>query len=105
MRILLDECVPRRLARDLPFEVQTVPAIAHAGLKNGDLLRAVCHDYDVFLTLDQNLQYQQNLADFPIGIIVVCARSNRYDDILPFVPEIVSALDRVVPGNLVVLRR
>jgi len=103
VKVLLDECVPRRLARGLPFEVQTVPAIGHAGLQNGDLLRAVCHDYDVFLTLDQNLRYQQNLANFPIGIVVVCAPSNRYDDILPFVPEILSALDTVGPGDLVIL--
>jgi len=105
VKILLDECVPRRLVRDLPFEVQTVPAIGLAGLQNGDLLQAVCDDYDVFLTLDQNLQYQQNLADFPIGIIVVCAPSNRYDDISPFVPQILSALDAISPTNLVILSR
>jgi len=105
VKILLDECVPRRLARDLPFEVQTVPAIGHAGLQNGELLTAACHEYDVFLTLDQNLQYQQNLSNFPIAIIVVCAPSNRYNDILPFLPEILSALNAISAGDLVVLPR
>ena len=105
MKVLLDECVPRRLARDLPFEVQTVPAIGHAGLQNGELLRAVCDDHDVFLTIDQNLQYQQNLSSFPIAIVVVRASSNRCDDILPLLPEILSALDTIRPGDLVILPR
>ncbi len=105
MKVLLDECVPRRLSRDLPHDVDTVPGIGQAGKQNGALLRVVSPDYDVFLTLDQNLQYQQNLAYFPIAILVVCAPSNRYDDILPFVPDILAALDAIAPGNLVVISR
>ena len=62
MRIPLDECVPRRLKRDLPFPVETVPEIGCAGLVNGKLLQVASHSFDVFITLDQNLQYQQNLA-------------------------------------------
>ena len=105
MKILLDECVPRRLARNLPFEVQTVPGIGRAGLQNGELLNAVSHDYDVFLTLDQNLQYQQNLSNFPIAVLVVCAPSNRYDDILPFLPAILAELNAISPGDLVIIPR
>ncbi|OGV71522.1 MAG: hypothetical protein A3K18_22495 [Lentisphaerae bacterium RIFOXYA12_64_32] len=105
MRILLDECVPRRLMQNLPFDVATVPGIGCAGLQNGDLLRAACNGFDVFLTLDQNLQYQQNLAHFPIAILVVCAPSSRYEDILPFVPGILSALDTIKSGDLVILPR
>ena len=103
MKILLDECVPRRLTRDLPFDVQAVPGIGYAGLQNGNLLRAICDDYDVFLTLDQNLQYQQNLTNFPIGILVLCAPSNRYEDIIPFLPDILAAIHEIGPGDLVVL--
>ena len=105
MRVLLDECVPRRLMRDLPFAVDTVPGIGCAGLQNCDLLRAACPDFDVFLTLDQNLQYQQNLSDFPIAILVVCAPSNRYEDVCLLVPDILAALEIIHPGEIVVLPR
>ncbi len=91
--------------QDLPFDVHTVPSIGCAGLQNGDLLRAACSDFDVFLTLDQNLQYQQNLADFSIAVLVVCAASNRYEDILSLVPDILSALDHISSGEIVVLPR
>ncbi len=105
MRILLDECVPRRVAQDLPFDVDTVPGIGHAGLKNGDLLRTASRSFDVFITLDQNLQYQQNLADFAIAILVVCAPSNRYEDVRSLVPDILSALETIGPGEVVIVPR
>ena len=105
MRILLDECVPRRLLHDLPGDVSTVPQIGFTGLSNGSLLSATATDFDVFLTLDQNLQFQQNLTDFAIAVLVVCASSSRYEDVHTFLPQILSALETIGPQELVVLSR
>jgi len=91
--------------KDLQFDVNTVPGTGFAGLTNGNLLQSIQDDFDVFLTLDQNLRYQQNLADFTLAVIVVCAPSNRYEDILPFLPEINDAIESVKPGDVVILSR
>ena len=103
MRVLLDECVPCRLARDLPFDVSTAPGMGLAGLSNGELLRAASPEFDVSLTLDQTLQYQQNLAEYPIAVLVVHSPSNRYDDIRPILPAIVAALESIGSDELVVV--
>lgn len=105
MRVLLDECVPRRLARDIPFDVSTVAGVGLAGLSNGEMLRSASPELDVFLTLDQSLQYQQNLAEFPIAVLVVRSPSNRYDDARPILPTIVAALGAIGPQELVVVPR
>jgi hypothetical protein len=68
MRVLLDECVPRKLRRELPgHEVLTVTERGWSGIKNGELLALAQAEFDVFLTIDQNLKYQQNLKAFNIG--------------------------------------
>ncbi len=78
MRVLLDECVPRRLRRELPgHEVSTVTGHGRSGIKNGKLLALADAELDVFLTVDQNLKYQQNLSPFRIAIILLVARNNR----------------------------
>jgi hypothetical protein len=62
MKVLLDECVPRKLRRELPeHEVLTVMEQGWSGIKNGKLLALAAPEFDVFLTIDQNLKYQQNL--------------------------------------------
>jgi hypothetical protein len=71
MKVLLDECVPRKLRRELPdHEVFTVTERGWSGIKNGKLLALAEVEFDVFLTVDQNLKYQQNLKAFNIGIIM-----------------------------------
>ena len=78
MRILLDENLDWRLGRDLPgHTVESVPLIGWAGLKNGALLTEAEKRFDVLLTMDSNMVYQQNLSSFHIAVLALKARSNR----------------------------
>ena len=105
MRLLLDESVPRRLAKHLVgVEVDTVHDQGWSGLKNGHLLRSAEPNYDVFITADQNLQYQQNLAGFEIGVVVLSARTNRVQDLLPLIPRLLEACSSILHGQVVVIR-
>jgi len=81
MHVLLDECVPRALRAQLPgHEVKTVAETGWTGVKNGELLRLAAQRFDVLLTVDRNLAYQQNLANAPIGVIVMHAPTNDIVD-------------------------
>jgi hypothetical protein len=94
VRILLDEQLPRQLAPYLlGQDVRTVQQQGWAGLKNGVLLRqAVASGFEAFLTSDQNLEFQQNLTNAELLIMVLVARTNKLEDLLPLVPAILSAL-------------
>ncbi|HYY96609.1 MAG TPA: hypothetical protein VE713_19040 [Pyrinomonadaceae bacterium] len=75
------------------------------GTKNGVLLRAVAPDYDVFLTLDASIPFQHNLKRFPLAFIILRARSNKIEDLLPLVPDLLVTLDQIAaagyaPGDL-----
>jgi predicted nuclease of predicted toxin-antitoxin system len=85
MRILLDECIPRKFKNSLAgHDCSTVPEVGLAGKKNGELLSfAEQNGFEVFLTLDKGLRYQQNLAQRNIAIIIIRATSNRISDLLP----------------------
>jgi hypothetical protein len=101
VRVLLDECVPRRLKRELVgHHVKTAPEMAWASKKNGELLGLAEAEFDVFLTTDRNLSYQQNVRTFAIAIIVLVARSDRVEDLRPLVPRILEALTTVQPGTV-----
>lgn len=100
MRILLDEDVPRRLGTLLTgHETETVPRSGWSGLKNGKLLALAATKFDVFLTMDQNIEFQQNPATLPVAIVVVEARSNRMEHLLPLVPEILKELNDLAPKS------
>ena len=89
MKVLLDECVPRKLRHELAeHEVLTVTERGWSGIKNGKLLVLAEVAFDVFLTVDQNLKYQQNLKAFNIGVILLMARNNRLKTLLPLMPEV-----------------
>ena len=105
MRILLDESVPRRFGEYLAgVDVESVHDRGWAGLKNGELLRAAEQEYDLFLTADQNLQFQQRLASYAIRVIVLAARSNRLQDLLPLARRILERAATLAEGEVVVLR-
>ncbi len=94
--MLLDECLPRKLANHLTgYKVTTVPRAGWAGLTNGALMARIGGSFDVFITVDQNLPAQQNLTTAPFGVIVIRARSNALGALLPLVPGLLAALDRV----------
>ena len=101
MRILLDEDLPRRLGTLLlGHDATTVQRSGWAGIKNGKLLALAATKFDVFLTMDGNLEYQQNLATLPIAVLVVEAISNRIEHLAPLVRQCVLdvVLDRHWPG-------
>ena len=98
MRLLLDESLPRRLRLALPaHSVKTVVEMGWGGVKNGKLLTLAAEQFDAFLTVDRNLQYQQNLAALPIAVVVLEARSNELPYLLPLVPKLNDALTRLQP--------
>jgi PIN like domain len=103
VRVLIDEQLPRQLALELTsHEVRTVQQERWAGLKNGELLRRAAEQgFQVFLTADQNLEYQQNLARSRLGVIVLVAPSNALEDLLPLVPSILAAIPKSQPGRVV----
>lgn len=106
MRILLDECLPARLRWDLPgHEIQTVPRAGWAGIKNGKLLRLVADSgrFDIFITMDKSLPHQQQLQDLPFAIVVLRARSNRFAETQPLMPEVLRRLAEFQPGQAYVL--
>ena len=99
MRVLLDECIDRRLGRDLiGYEVRTVPQMGWAGTLDGDLLPLVAAEFDVLITVDRNLSHQQNLMMFDLAVLVLVARSNRMADLQPLVPLILAAISIAPKG-------
>ena len=90
MRVLLDENVDRLLKSrfDHGVEVLTVDDCGWKGMKNGDLLRTAHIEFDVFVTMDKNLEYQQNLGAFDLSFVVIRAKSNSYLDVEPLMPKI-----------------
>ena len=99
MRVLLDECVPRALRKDLPgHDVKTVGEAGWPGVENGALLRLAEMEFDVLLTVDRNLEYQQNFSGLTIAVIVVDAPSNDIEVLRPLMPQAREALQRAKPG-------
>ncbi len=90
MKILLDECVTKHLKPYLAdHEVVTVREMQWSGIKNGKLLSlCVAYKVDILLTIDKNLQYQQNLEQYPLTIVILNSRSSKVEDLLPFVPKL-----------------
>ena len=102
MRVLLDEQLPRQLARHLVgHDVRTVQQQSWAGLKNGALLNeAEAAGFSVLVTGDQNLEHQQNLTKRKLGVVVLGAASNALEDLLPLVAAALAAIDSVRPGQV-----
>ena len=99
MKILLDESLPVRMADELSGHyVVTVSDQGWSGKRNGELLKLAESKFDVFITVDQNLQYQINLLRAKIPIIILIAKTNRFDDLKPLVPKILIALKSLKRG-------
>ena len=105
MRVILDECLPRRLGAQLSGHVvTTVPQAGWAGIANGRLLALIAGSFDAFVTVDRNLIAQQVTTTLSFGVVVLRTASNRLQDILPLVPQILAALATIRPGQVVVLQ-
>ena len=101
MRVLLDENLPHDLIAQLSrHEVTTVQGMGWAGVENGELLRRASGHTDAFITMDRKLEREQNLSVLSFGVVLIIARSNRVQDLLPLAPDVLAALDRIQPGRL-----
>jgi hypothetical protein len=104
MRVLLDECVTRYLKREFTgHEVFTVEEAGFKGLRNGRLLQATSGQFNVLVTVDQNLQYQQNLNSFTLAVIVLKARKSTYPILRLLMPKVLERLEDIKPGEVVVV--
>lgn len=100
MRVLLDENLPHDLIAALSgHDVSTVQSRGWAGVENGELLRRAAGTTDATITMDRRLKNQQNLTVLSFGVVLVVAKSNRVQDLLPLVPEILAALGRIQAGR------
>jgi uncharacterized protein DUF5615 len=99
VKVLLDECVDWRLARDIAgHDVKTARQMGWAANSNGELLALASDHFDAFITVDRNLSFQQNLGALSIAVIVPKARTNRLADLKTLVPSLLSALKSARPG-------
>lgn len=96
MRLLLDECVPRRLKKDFAeHEVLTIEAAGFKGLRNGKLLREARERFEVLITVDKNIEHQQNKSSLPVAVLILSANSNRYESLSPLISKALSALEQI----------
>jgi predicted nuclease of predicted toxin-antitoxin system len=106
MRVLLDECLPARLGRNLTgHEVQTVPQAGWASIKNGELLRLIADSkkFDVFLTVDKNLPHEQRVEGLPFAVVVLRCMSNRLADVTLLAPELMRRLPEFEAGKVYII--
>ncbi|MGC4130352.1 MAG: DUF5615 family PIN-like protein [Bergeyella sp.] len=98
MKILLDECVTKRLKTHLSdFEVFTVRELGLSGIKNGKLMTYCAeHGFDVLLTIDKNLIYQQNLDKYPVTIAVLNCFTSKLEELITFLPSFKSQVDTLL---------
>jgi len=102
MKILLDECIDRRIAKELiGYEIDTVPKKGWAGIKNGKLLKLAEQEFDVFITVDRNLAFQQNVQKINIMIVVLTGLGTRLKDLQPIIPELLEQLKIIKRGEII----
>lgn len=95
MKLLLDECTPQRLKNDFQgHEVHTVDEVGLKGVLNGELLRAAAHEFDVLITVDRRIPFQQNLSHFNLAVIILVATPCRYAQLKLLVTRTLLALER-----------
>jgi predicted nuclease of predicted toxin-antitoxin system len=104
MRLLLDESIPVGLKNHLPaHQVSSVREMGWAGSRNGLLLARAARQFDVLITVDKNLQHQQNIARLPISVLVLAAQADTMPGLIPLVPKLESALLSLKPRSLVIV--
>jgi len=102
MKLLLDECIPKRLRVDFPgHEVRTVDQAWLKGLKDNALLNEASSRFEVLITVDQNLPFQQDIAAHSIAILILAGRSNRYSDLKILAPKALDALRTIKAGEVI----
>ena len=106
MKLLLDECAPKRLQNDFPdHEIRTLDEVGLKGLKNGKLLRAaVSQGFEALITVDRRMPFQQNLPGLNLALIIVVATPCRYEQLKLLVPKVLRTLETIQPGDIAVIR-
>ena len=101
-KVLLDECIPRPLSQFLEnHTVRTAPEMGWASVSNGELIRLAEAQFEVFITMDKGIRHQQNLSSTILSFIVLRARSNRLEDLIPMTSNILTALKSIKPGVII----
>ena len=104
MRVFLDECVDWRLSRNIVgHQVMTARQMGWTSIENGELLALAAQEFDVFVTVDRNLSFQQNLGVLSIPVIVLHAPTNRLADLRRLVPELLAAIATAKPGPVTIV--
>src|SRR5262245_16805245 len=103
MRLLLDECVPRSLKHDLSaHDVHHVVDMKWSSKRHGELIELMAKErFEALLTVDQSIEYQQNLQSSNLGVVIVTARRNRLKELRPLVPAMLDALARLKAGDVI----
>ena len=104
MKVSIDECAPRALKQSLAahgHDCFTVQEVGWSGKRNGELLALAKTEFDVLVTLDTNLRYQQTLTGRPMAIVILRAPSNRLGHLSPLFPACLHALETIKPGDIV----
>jgi hypothetical protein len=105
MKVFLDECVDWRLSRDIfGHDVKTAREMGWISIENGELLALAAREFDVFVTVDRNLSFQQNLPPLSIAVIILHAPTNRLADLRRLVPQLLTAIASVRPGPATIIR-
>ena len=106
MKLLLDECVTVDLKKDLAeHEIRTVVEAGYKGLQNGNLLRAAAGQYDVLITVDRNLRFQQNIRSLSVAILIIDAGGITYSHLKPLLLKVRNALINIQPGQIITVSK
>lgn len=101
MRVFLDECVDWRLSREIVgHDVKSARQMGWSAIRNGELLGLAAKEFDIFVTVDRNLSFQQNLPAFAIAVIVLRAHTNRLSALLLYVPQLLACIQTARPGTV-----
>jgi predicted nuclease of predicted toxin-antitoxin system len=102
MKLLLDECLPRKLKHEfVGHEVYTIDEVGFKGLKNGQIIQSASQDeFEVFVSVDKNIEHQQNKANLPLAILVLSAKTNRLESLLPLMTEALKVLANIQTGEI-----
>jgi predicted nuclease of predicted toxin-antitoxin system len=104
MKLLLDECMPRRLKRDFAgHNVSTIEEAGFKGLRNGILIRSASGIFEIIITVDKNIRHQQSKKTLPVAIIILSAKSNRYESLSPLVPKALEVLKNIKIGEIIII--
>jgi hypothetical protein len=101
VKVLLDECVDWRLRHEITgHDVRTARQMGWTAIKNGELLSLASRHFDVFVTVDRNLAFRQNVAATSIAVVVLRSKTNRLEDLRRLAPDLLAAIGSALPGHV-----